>query len=562
MNDAAVIEHFAIRWLVPKGLGTGTGDAARFGGARFDTAHFDALAAALLDGPLEDALAAAGVASDDEICIRSVVVPELVLRLAQSDAAILDVWSRAIAAAVASAAGNSGADAEGVVRYSSRSHAVVDVVVHCLAGGRAPVWAWRQLGLWPDGLGEGGAWAGGADLPSAVAAHLLRLLMARPELVVPVMVSLAGHGRLETAVAAFGAAGLRDLAEAAWRAAGGNTVPEPARPWGAQAWPAPAAPARGRAPGSLPPADPAALTAEALLRRSRLATALRPGPRYSAALTATWAVLVVLESEPAAGADPGAAALLAAVTWALATGGPVGTGSAGHGNAGGSGIGSDGGSPPLPAGITAETNTAAPESAPDSPAETEPGTEAGSRSLWAGLLYTLHVVEELEVPARLAAAGAGPAGGLRNALHALGTWMLTMAAPEEPPDDADPALLAFSGLPDAHGLSSDAAPRADAVRQEDSTLQADAAQVLRNAIHREGARVAAEVIRRVAPEDPGPAAVLARVCRHPGLIVRDPGWTDVVLDLSEVDTDVRRSGLDLDLGYLRWLGCVVRFRYV
>ena len=140
--------------------------------------------------------------------------------------------------------------------------------------------------------------------------------------------------------------------------------------------------------------------------------------------------------------------------------------------------------------------------------------------------------------------------------------MLAMAAPEEPPDAADPALLAFSGLPDAHELRIDAALRADAVRQEDSALQADAAQVLRNAIHREGARVAAEVIRRVAPEDPCPAAVLARVCRHPGLIVCDPGWTDVVLDLSEVDTEIRRAGLDLDLGYLRWLGCVVRFRYV
>jgi hypothetical protein len=535
MNDTTVIEHFAIRWLVPDGPGA------------VDTARFDRLAAALLEGPLEDALAGAAVAADDEICIRSVVVPELALRLSQPDAAILDAWSRAIAAAVASAAVNPGTDTERVVHYRSRSHAVVDVVVHCLNGGRAPVWAWRQLGLWPDGLGEGAAWAGGADLPSAVAAHLLRLLMARPELVVPVMVSLAGHGRLETAVAAFGAAGLRDLAQAAWRAAGGNTLQEPARPWGAQAWPVPATPVRGRAPGSPPPADPAVLAARALLGRSRLATALRAGPRYSASLTGTWAVLVVLESEPAAGADPDAAPLLAAVAWGLAPGGAAGSGPSMYGLAGN-------GAPPtlLPAGSTAETNAAARESSP----------AAGSPTRWAGLLYTLHVVEELEVPARLAAAGAGPAGGLRNALHALGTWMLAMAAPEEPPDAADPALLAFSGLPDAHEPRIDAGLRADAVRQEDSALQADAAQVLRNAIHREGARVAAEVIRRVAPEDPCPAAVLARVCRHPGSIVRDPGWTDVVLDLGEVDTGVRRSGLDLDLGYLRWLGCVVRFRYV
>jgi hypothetical protein len=55
--------------------------------------------------------------------------------------------------------------------------------------------------------------------------------------------------------------------------------------------------------------------------------------------------------------------------------------------------------------------------------------------------------------------------------------------------------------------------------------------------------------------------LLAAVCRRQGRIVADPGWIDVHLDLAEVSTDVRRSGLDLDLGYLSWLGCVVRFVY-
>ena len=41
----------------------------------------------------------------------------------------------------------------------------------------------------------------------------------------------------------------------------------------------------------------------------------------------------------------------------------------------------------------------------------------------------------------------------------------------------------------------------------------------------------------------------------------EPGWVDVELDLEEVSTAVRRAGLDLDPGYLPWLGVVVRFRY-
>jgi len=40
-----------------------------------------------------------------------------------------------------------------------------------------------------------------------------------------------------------------------------------------------------------------------------------------------------------------------------------------------------------------------------------------------------------------------------------------------------------------------------------------------------------------------------------------PGWIDVLLDLDELSVEVRRAGLDLDPGYLPWLGCVVRFRY-
>jgi hypothetical protein len=44
--------------------------------------------------------------------------------------------------------------------------------------------------------------------------------------------------------------------------------------------------------------------------------------------------------------------------------------------------------------------------------------------------------------------------------------------------------------------------------------------------------------------------------------VADPGWLEVHLDLDTVDVHVRRAGLDVDLGWVPWLGTVVRFRYV
>ena len=44
------------------------------------------------------------------------------------------------------------------------------------------------------------------------------------------------------------------------------------------------------------------------------------------------------------------------------------------------------------------------------------------------------------------------------------------------------------------------------------------------------------------------------VCRRRGEIVADPGWIEVRLPLDEVSVEVRRAGLDLDPGWIPWLG--------
>ena len=46
-----------------------------------------------------------------------------------------------------------------------------------------------------------------------------------------------------------------------------------------------------------------------------------------------------------------------------------------------------------------------------------------------------------------------------------------------------------------------------------------------------------------------------------GTVLFAPAWIEIVLALDEVDVDVRVAGLDLDPGWVPWLGCVLRYRY-
>ncbi|HVI70094.1 MAG TPA: hypothetical protein VM656_01235, partial [Pyrinomonadaceae bacterium] len=62
-------------------------------------------------------------------------------------------------------------------------------------------------------------------------------------------------------------------------------------------------------------------------------------------------------------------------------------------------------------------------------------------------------------------------------------------------------------------------------------------------------------------DDEPPASLLEFVCRRRAEIVADPGWIEVRFSLDEVSTEIRRAGLDLDPGYISWLGIVMRFVY-
>jgi hypothetical protein len=129
---------------------------------------------------------------------------------------------------------------------------------------------------------------------------------------------------------------------------------------------------------------------------------------------------------------------------------------------------------------------------------------------------------------------------LRFGLHALASALL----PVEP---SDPAALAFCGLgPD------DPPP----CQGEDPLTDAE-----RTALEATAIALSEELRTRLGRPEEAARAVLLETCRRDATIVADPAWLEVRYALEDVDVRVRRAGLDLDPGWLPWLGCVVRFVY-
>lgn len=58
-----------------------------------------------------------------------------------------------------------------------------------------------------------------------------------------------------------------------------------------------------------------------------------------------------------------------------------------------------------------------------------------------------------------------------------------------------------------------------------------------------------------------PAPRMAWVCQRAGRLKLEAGWIEVHLDLDGVDTRLRRIGLDLDPGWVPFIGAVVRVCY-
>jgi hypothetical protein len=118
-----------------------------------------------------------------------------------------------------------------------------------------------------------------------------------------------------------------------------------------------------------------------------------------------------------------------------------------------------------------------------------------------------------------------------------------------PVEENDPAALAFAGAPP------DAEPPLDHEPPGETEIGAINSMAAR-IVERLGA-----LIDQKGEWRGDRAELIEFVCRRRAEIVADPGWIDVRFSLDEVATEIRRAGLDLDPGYVPWLGVVVRFIY-
>ncbi|MER6781477.1 MULTISPECIES: hypothetical protein [unclassified Streptomyces] len=193
------------------------------------------------------------------------------------------------------------------------------------------------------------------------------------------------------------------------------------------------------------------------------------------------------------------------------------------------------------AGVPAAEGPAAP--GPVRPVRPAPDPSDGAATGWAGLLFLLAAAPEAGLPDRALAEPALAARPLSWVLHAAARALCGLA-PE------DPAALALAGLGPDRAATLLRAPAATP-REQDSV----------DALAADWARATASRLGEERYADDPFGAVLA-VARRPGRITAETGWIEAVFASADTDLAVRRAGLDLDPGWLGWLGAVVRYRYV
>lgn len=592
-------------------------------------ARLDRVLRGVLDDALEQALARAGIQAHEEVCIRRVHAPAR-LRLAQGDGELAAAWSVALADGIRATLDAGG---PGVVRYGSRSHALVDLLLGVAAGDLRRAWAWRQLGLW----------SASDSPPSALAAEeAARVLASRPESIVATLAEAARAGALPALTARIEPAAWRALTRAALFAASVAdsvaeallTSPAPAR--------LPASSTAVSVDGTIAGAAPAVESpdthtaeAERIVRGSRIAGSvvsddgIASHPHVRRAL----AILAVLEAEPAALDRRAAASLVASVEREM---GGDGGSRAHHETAadremerareaidrtpsidrdriaqtarrasdraavdglanetGDTGASIDHPQSPQSSRVLPPTRHDAadgPESPDDRRYEADAGDDDGpadwaeasrmisraqaedaaeeaddrplpavrqlAETRWGGLLFLVNLFTSLGLPRELG--DAFPARPLRWVLHALALELLGL-------DPRDPAALAFAGLQPDRDPPSKGEPIAT---DEESAALAAFAGLIAIALHERVAPAASRASGDSATDAATPgasareaAATLRGVCRREATVAADPGWIELRLRLDEVTLEVRRAGLDLDPGWVPWLGAVVRFVY-
>ncbi len=538
----------------------------------------------VLDDGLERALQRAGVPLSEEICIRGIHVP-VRLRLSSPDQALVGDWSLALAEAIKRAIDGGGALQ--LVRYHSRIHGLIDFATGVARGDTTRAWAWRQMGF--------GRVAD--DASAAVAALVLRkALLADAASITLVIRSVAEMGCLARLAERFTPQDWTEFAASALRVAGASDsdVCPPSSP----------------PPGGTNVTPPFREMIERLVARSALSRAVVVAPArllQPERMLLAVAALVLLEAEPGVclrgSADVRWLILLTARRLrevAGSSGGPTieparptvvspenpsespvareawlreATSSdtarrgeeslagavsatkerdvsaaatrAGGGSAATRADASDAHTDePGPKGNGMDSATPIverPEPLPEAEAarlESVDRREAFTKT--GGLLFLIRCIDDLGLPSEIATDHVLGRRSFRWVLHRLA---LTLAEME----DDDPAALAFAGLE----------PSARPPSLDDLPPTPDERDAFRTCVD----RIAACLAERLEWEGAVDAVLLDYVCRKRARIIVDPGWIEVHLSLDEVATDIRRAALDLDLGYVPWLGTVLKFVY-
>lgn len=487
--------------------------------------RMDKVLMTMLDQELERALEERGIPSDGDVLVRetSAIVT---LRSGTTDQAAARLWAASIADSI-SADLHRGHGSAAVI-YESRVEALLDLAAAAAYGRLERQWAWRRLGLWQDAAPS--ASRGEAGL------QWVQALRNEPRYISPVVIESARLGLLGALLGLLDTRAWSVLAQAALEnvTTGWLRIAESREPLLT-------APTERRL--SVPPASQVAQAVVATVDDEREASFWR-----------AFAVFSLFEASPPLLCEPlTAAAAIEEVATALRTSASrkfeSAPGAASSRQKHSGQLLPAASTLPEPLGVTeskssrgADSDQSAGSPQADVPEQATPATQVRKRAYTAfgGLLFLLHLVDDLDLPNRILRDPQLEARPFRWTLYRIALELSPLS-----PDD--PAALAFAGLP-----PEDPPP---ALLRPPAT-QSEARRI------RFYARVLERKLRHVLRlESARRADSLAFVARRPAEIVVDPGWIEARFSLDDVAIEIRRVGLDIDLDFIPWLGVVVRFAY-
>jgi hypothetical protein len=546
----------------------------------------------MVDWRLDDAITAADL-PPGEWCVRRMDVP-VRLDAGRPDAVVQSAWAEEIAAALGNLLRHPPPGQQ-LAYYPRTMDALADMLGTLAVGHAERAWAWRQLGLLEPGDPDPHV----APCGAALAALRRRAAEAIPALVAAVR--LAGVDALHRLFGSNGWDQVARLVIALHRADGGLVTPwtgdsgsdspprigplpvtrhePPDRPRPSVAdnhgEPGRSPVAGGRGGQQSTGSHVSHRLVRSIRARSPLAVAFaRARIRPDVATAWAWAVLAAADAEPALFGRPVARSTLAMLAQGFAvppsagiartasttestTGqetavrrqisgheaesapGPTAATADGRAEAAGGGTAADmraeaaGGAAAADGRAEATAETRAAELDTDGLRDTGPSAWPTD---WAGLLFFLATAAEAGLPEGILSDEVLADQPLSWTLYQLARRLTPAAEP------TDPALFALAGL----------APG-------DEPQQPQAAEAAHLDAHAAGwAHVTAA---RLGRSEHHPFDVAGQLAARTGSIMVSPGWIEVHLDLGDVDIDVRRAGLDVDPGWVPWLGVVVIFVY-